>query len=303
MIECDILQLLEEEATIQGSQVQTVLLTCLFFVMASVTVSEMTGNYSQVDKLWSLTPCIYSVLLVNDDRSRLMAAVATVWSVRLTYNFYRRGGYTWPPWLGEEDYRWSYIRSGEFVRMLKNPTVFRIFNLTFISFYQHLLLLLIASPAAVAHIVSKRCEPVPLQPLDWFATALVLVFVWIEAVADYQQYAFQTEKYRLKKQRETVLKGDFQDGFCQSGLFAIVRKPNYAAEQGIWMSFHLYAVSATGKWFNCTDTGWILLILLFQGTGWFTEKLSCAKYPAYADYQKQVPLYVPRLFPKSKRRY
>jgi hypothetical protein len=34
-----------------------------------------------------------------------MAAVAAVWGLRLTYNFYRRGGYAWPPWTGEEDYR------------------------------------------------------------------------------------------------------------------------------------------------------------------------------------------------------
>jgi hypothetical protein len=35
----------------------------------------------------------------------VMAAVAAVWGLRLTYNFYRRGGYAWPPWTGEEDYR------------------------------------------------------------------------------------------------------------------------------------------------------------------------------------------------------
>ena len=34
-----------------------------------------------------------------------MAAVSAVWGLRLTYNFYRRGGYAWPPWTGEEDYR------------------------------------------------------------------------------------------------------------------------------------------------------------------------------------------------------
>jgi steroid 5-alpha reductase family enzyme len=34
-----------------------------------------------------------------------MAALAAVWGLRLTYNFYRRGGYAWPPWTGEEDYR------------------------------------------------------------------------------------------------------------------------------------------------------------------------------------------------------
>jgi hypothetical protein len=51
---------------------------------------------------------------------------------------------------------------------------------------------------------------------------LVLAFVIMEAVADRQQYTFQTENYRLKKHDD-----EYADGFKQSGLFAIVRKPNY----------------------------------------------------------------------------
>ena len=41
---------------------------------------------------------------------------------------------------------------------------------------------------------------------------------------------------------------------------------------------------------------WLLsLVLLFQGSGSFTEKLSSAKYPDYSQYKKDVPLYVPSL--------
>jgi len=39
-----------------------------------------------------------------------MSILVTVWSIRLTYNFARRGGYSWKFWDGEEDYRWDILR-------------------------------------------------------------------------------------------------------------------------------------------------------------------------------------------------
>lgn len=300
---CDVLALAWVEIQIRGSPTWTVVATCAFLAALCFVGSELTANYSQVDKLWSLAPCIYCLQVVCDDRTRLMAAVSAVWSIRLTHNFHRRGGYAWPPWRGDEDYRWAVLRSGELLPALANPRVFRLFNLAFISIFQHVLLLLIASPAVVAHIVATRCGPIRLQRLDWITTALILILIAIETVADRQQYNFQTEKYRLQKENKKKLSGDLKDGFCQSGLFAVVRKPNYAAEQAIWMAFHLYSVAATKKRANASDAGWVLLVLLFQGSSWFTENMSRKKYPAYAEYQKRVPLYVPGLFIFRKSKY
>ena len=125
--------------------------------------------------------------------------------------------------------------------------------------------------------------------------ACFLACIVIEGIADNQQYAFQTEKYRQRNAGEP-LTGDYADGFNQSGLFAIVRKPNYAAEQGIWISFYVFSVSAIGV--NWSGIGWILLVLLFQGSGWFTESLTIPKYPKYTEYQQRVPLYLPNPFMK-----
>jgi len=295
---CDVLSLAWSEAQLIGSPTWTVLASCAVFVVLCFVVSELTGNYSQVDKLWSITPFIYSLQVATDARTRLAAAAAAVWSIRLTYNFYRRGGYQWPPWEGEEDYRWALIRSGAFLSVLRKPHVYRVFNLTFICVYQHALLLLIASPAVAAHVVSERCGPPGgggLVPLDYVATALILFLIGIEGLADQQQYDFQTEK-RRRALAGTKPTGDYAVGFCRTGLFAVVRKPNYASEQAIWIAFYLYGVAATGRWTNASATGWILLVLLFQGSGKFTENLSKEKYAGYADYQQTVPLYVPNLF-------
>ena len=73
---------------------------------------ELTGNVSQVDKLWSILPCIYAweiALVYPSPRLYLILLPITIWGIRLTYNFSRRGGYRWPPWTGEEDYRLALV--------------------------------------------------------------------------------------------------------------------------------------------------------------------------------------------------
>lgn len=277
---------------------------CTGVSVLTFVVSTVTRNYSQVDKLWSITPILYAWMAVVDQRTLLMAVLATIWGVRLTANFHRRGGYQWPPWRGEEDYRWSYIQQGHYIDLLKHQIPWMIFNLLFISIYQNFLLLLTTAPSFVAWTLatnpscSSNYAPLNMLGLDGLATIFVLTFIAIETISDNQQYAFQTEKYR-QINAGIQRKGDFADGFCQSGLYAVVRKPNYAAEQSIWISYYIFSIAATidRTLLNWSAIGCFLLVLLFQGSGRFTEKLTLAKYPVkYQSYQKKVPLYVPKLF-------
>jgi len=284
------------------------LLLCCTFSMLCFVISSITGNVSQTDKLWSITPVIYAWVCVSDTRTLLMAILVTVWGVRLTYNFNRRGGYTFPKfWEGEEDYRWEILKSGTLpgFGLLTKPFVWVVFNLTFISFYQHILLLLIVSPSLVAFSavkMSNKCADVLMQTdglnnFDYIATFLMLTFILLESVADKQQYVFQTEKYRKKRELEN-LSGDFAAGFCRSGLFSIVRKPNYACEQMIWVSYYFFSVAAFPRYLvNWSICGCLLLILLFQGSGWMTELHSSKKYPDYSEYQRRVPLFFPTIVP------
>lgn len=277
----------------QADAVKTVFLIMAGIAFTCFLVSEITRNYSQVDKLWSIVPIIYVWYLANrsefDGRLLLMAVLVTVWGARLTYNFGRRGGYHWIPWRGEEDYRWGVLRE-------QNPAfqkrlVWGAFNLFFISFYQHTLILLFTLPAVVAWQGSTT----PLNWMDALAAGLFLAFVITETIADQQQYNFQTEKYRLKGAGKT-LPEPYSSGFCTSGLWGKVRHPNYASEQAIWISYYLFSVAATGRWLNWSLAGVILLVLLFLGSSDFSEKISAGKYPAYRDYQNKVPRFIPRLF-------
>ena len=119
----------------------------IIVAIACFVVSELTRNYSQVDKLWSLMPVAYSWITVAafpSVRLYIMAALVTLWGLRLSYNFYRKGGYNIIPWKGEEDYRWKILRENP---ALKGRIRFGLFNLVFhfflpehadTSYFQHL---------------------------------------------------------------------------------------------------------------------------------------------------------------------
>lgn len=253
-------------------------------------VSELTGNCSQVDKIWSIIPIVYVWTVAGasgwSPRLMLMAGLVTLWGLRLTYNFWRRGGYDWLPWRGEEDYRWSVLRQNP---MLKGRLRWGLFNLFFIALYQNSLILLFTLPALVAWQGNER----PLGIFDGVAAGLFLAFLLYETVADQQQYNYQKEKYRRIAAGEP-LDGEYAAGFCRTGLWSVVRHPNYACEQAIWLCFYLFSIAATGRWLNWSLAGAILLMLLFLGSSDFSEKISAGKYPAYAEYQRKVPRFIPK---------
>jgi len=264
----------------------------LYAFMAGLcfVVSELTRNCSQVDKLWSIMPIVYTWYFAwagdFDARMTLMAVLATVWGLRLSYNFWRRGGYTWIPWAGEEDYRWAVLRK---TPLLNGRLRWAAFNLGFISFYQMGLILLFTLPAVMAWHGKGQ----PLNWLDYLAAALFLGLVVFETIADQQQWNYQTEKYRRKAACE-LLTGDYAKGFLDTGLWAKLRHPNYAAEQGIWLAFYLFSVAATGRWLNGSLVGAVLLLILFQGSADFSEKISAEKYPSYSEYVKRVGRFLPK---------
>jgi steroid 5-alpha reductase family enzyme len=255
-------------------------------------VSELTRNCSQVDKIWSIMPIVYAWYIAYagglDPRSILMAALVTLWGVRLTYNFSRRGAYTWKFWSGEEDYRWEVLRQKP---MFQSRVAWVFFNLFFISLYQQGLILLFTLPILLA----LQGAETPLGWLDYTAAALFVAFVVIETVADQQQWNFQQAKYRRIK-AGVPLGSEYGHGFTNVGLWAWMRHPNYMAEQAIWICFYLFSVAATGRWLNWSIAGCLLLVVLFQGSSNFSEEISARKYPAYKDYQRRVGRFIPKFW-------
>jgi len=253
-------------------------------------VGELSKNNSQVDKLWSVVPIGYVWYMTIEgglnERMVLMAILVTIWGSRLTFNFARRGAYTWRFWAGEEDYRWEILRKRP---GFNNRFVWMIFNLLFISAYQNVLIFLFTLPI----LSSLANDTSALGLADYTLAAVFVAFVVIEFIADQQQFDFQTEKHRRLKARLPL--EHYEKGFVSTGLWSIVRHPNYACEQAIWVVFYFFSVVATREWLNWSVAGCVLLIILFKGSSDFSEDISAGKYPEYPEYQRRVPRFIPFL--------
>lgn len=275
----------------QWEMLRTCAFICLGVALSCFTLAEITRNCSQVDKIWSIVPLAYAWYVAAatgfPDRMVLMAVLVSLWGARLTYNFSRRGAYSWKFWEGEEDYRWGVLRK---MPLLSSRTAWFFFNLFFISLYQNGLIMLFTMPILVA-----SGSEVPLYWADILLAGLFVALIVMETVADQQQWKFQQEKYRRINAGEK-LTDEYAKGFVATGLWKYIRHPNYAAEQSIWIVFYFFSVAATGKWFNWSVAGAILLLLLFQGSSDFSENISSTKYPAYKDYQKKVGRFFPKFW-------
>jgi len=258
---------------------------CLGAIIYCFVLGELTGNNSQVDKLWSLLPIVYVWVVAHyggySTRLIVMASLVSLWGIRLTYNFSRHGAFTIRFWEGEEDYRWAVLRARpEFQAKWK----WTLFNLFFICGYQQILILLFTLPI----IIALQFNEMPFGNFDMIIAGLMLFFIIYETIADNQHWKFQSEKWK-KIKANIDLEGDYKKGFLDKGLWAFSRHPNYFAEQAIWLSFYLFSITASSEWLNWSIAGSLLLIVLFQGSSNFSEEISTEKYPLYKEYQKRVP--------------
>lgn len=257
-------------------------------------VGEITHNNSQMDKLWSILPIAYVWVIAAkgnmQPRLVLFAIIVTLWGIRLTSNFARKGAYCWKFWAGEEDYRWQVLRQNKY---LKNKFAWAMFDLFFISIYQNALVLAICLPALAA--MSSKA---PLGTFDYIAASTSIFFLLFETIADEQQMYFHTEKKRQLSEGKTLeeLPHPYNKGFNTTGLWSRSRHPNYFAEQAIWICLYLFVIGAgVAKYgiFNWTMVGPLVLVLLFLGSSAFGEGVSNSKYPEYKLYLSQVSKYLP----------
>jgi steroid 5-alpha reductase family enzyme len=247
-------------------------------------LSLLTREHSWVDRIWSIVPVAYVWVFaaaagLRDPRLALMAALVTLWGIRLTFNFARKGGYA----RGGEDYRWAYLRA-----RMSRP-LFEVFNLLFIVCYQNVLLFLISLPAYVAW--QHRS---PITWVDGLIAAAFLAALVGETVADQQQWAFQQWK---KAERAACREPGIR--FVQTGLFRVSRHPNFFFEQSQWWLLFFLGCAAAGSVLQWTVIGPVLLTALFIGSTRFTEQISLARYPEYAEYQARVSPIVP-WFPRHR---
>lgn len=223
----------------------------------------------------------------------IVADLFSYFQARLTFNYWRKGGYT----IGSEDYRWEVLRTKI------SPTLFFLFNVIFISLAQSILLLSITTPTYLLLVASRLASSSGSPVEAWTFGDLVISRIMVGCVlacffADQQQWQFQTAKQAYQKSAKVPPKFNREDldrGFIVTGLWSWCRHPNFTAEQAFWLTLYQWGCYTTNSLYNWTVVGGLAYLALFQASTWFTELVSAKKYPEYKEYQARVGKFVPRL--------
>jgi steroid 5-alpha reductase family enzyme len=264
------------------------------FTVTCFVFGAATGDYSWVDRLWSLLPVLFAWIYAASGgfgpRVVVVSILVTIWGARLTRNFARRGGYT-----GTEDYRWSILRG-----RMRSPVLWQTFNAVFICAAQLGVIALFSAPMGLLARRSAAATAGGAGARVAFAalSVLSLLFLAYETEADREQWEFQRRKgeYLAERKAKVAPRGDDVEaamGFRSSGLFRLSRHPAYFGELGFWWSLYLLCAVGSGTFVHWSGAGALALTALFVGSTRFTESLSAAKYPAYAEYRRRTSAVVP----------
>ena len=178
---------------VQKETLIILLIICGASALYCFVVGEIAHNNSQMDKLWSILPIAYVWVIAAkggmDARLIVYAAIVTLWGIRLTFNFARKGAYHIKFWEGEEDYRWPILRKK---KMFQSRFAWAMFNLFFISIYQNALVLAMCLPA-----LGCMGSDVPFGLFDYIASFSAFFFLLLETIADEEQWKFQQDKKKM----------------------------------------------------------------------------------------------------------
>lgn len=249
---------------------------CLAFA-GLYAVARRMDNYGIVDIAWSYAfgalAGFYALLGPGwPARRALIAAITIVWSLRLgTHLFIRVMGHH-----PVEDGRYRQLRRDWAAHFA--PKMFGFFQMQAGSVVllgaAFLLPCLNATPA--------------LHPLEIAGTALWLLAISGEALADLQLAAFK---------RDPASKGRV----CEAGLWRYSRHPNYFFEWLIWVAYAVFALASPWGGIALIGPASILYLLLrVTGIPMTEEQSLRSRGDAYRRYQQTTSSFVP-WFPRKPR--
>ena len=292
-----VLSLILSSYGLSSNQKETLLIlvtVCASSILYCFIVGEISRNNSQMDKLWSILPIAYAWIIAIkagfNPRQLVYAILVTLWGIRLTFNFARKGAYSFKFWSGEEDYRWRILRNK---KPLDNKFIWALFDLFFISFYQNALVLAICLPS-----FASMESTASLGVIDYIAFIGASLFLILETISDEIQMRFHTKKRALLNEGKQLeeLPSPYNKGFNTVGIWNYSRHPNYLGEQGFWIMLYFVTLGAgtvAHGFFSWSMIGPLLLVFIFLGSSNLQEKISSSKYPEYNDYVNTVSKYIP----------
>jgi steroid 5-alpha reductase family enzyme len=231
-------------------------------------VSLWLKDASIIDVFWGLGFILSAWLnialldpLGQNLRAWVMAALVTIWGLRLSIHIGRRN-------FGKgEDFRYAQWRK-EHGRRWWWRSFFQVFAL------QGALMWLIGLPLLAVHV--------GISPLSWLDAVVIVAWMtgfFFEFFGDWQLARFKADP----RNRGKVLK---------MGLWAYTRHPNYFGDALQWWGFWLLAAAAGGWWSITSPIIMTWLLRYVSGVDMLDKSLAKSK-PGYADYMKRTSPFIP----------
>lgn len=257
----------------------TVPLLTLIIVLAWQTavwaVSLRLRDVTIVDVLWGLSfvPVLLAVMVKSPPvtlRDELLLALITIWAVRL-------GWHIWSRWkrAGHEDRRYAAMRAKAGDKFARQ-SLFTVF------WAQGFVTWIVSWPLQAA----LMAPPVPFGPLDYIGVTIAVGGMVLEAIADTQLTRFTEDPRNHGK-------------VLTSGAWAWSRHPNYFGDAAMWWGLFLICLAASGAWWTVVGPLLMTFVLLRVSGVALTEKTITQRRPAYTEYIKRTPAFVPRR-PRSR---
>ncbi|RMF04780.1 MAG: DUF1295 domain-containing protein [Bacteroidetes bacterium] len=137
---------------------------------------------------------------------------------------------------------------------------------------------------SLAFLLVMLTDTPQFRPLFWIGSAIALIGLAIESMADMQKFRFK----RLHP-----------DAFMQSGLWRRIRHPNYLGELLFWWGIFVASMSYVAVWPAILSPLWISMILLFFSGIPILEQKWEEKYgadPDFVTYRQQSWRLIPYLY-------
>lgn len=243
-----------------------VLATVMIFV-----VSYSFNNSSVYDPYWSVAPPLIAgyLFLMNPGgnvfRQMTVLALVFLWAIRLTLNWARG-------WRGIKHQDWRYAalqqQNGKFY-----------WPVSFLGIHLMPTVLVYLGCLPLFYVMS---DPSPLGYSGWIAVLVTLSATLIEWAADEQLRLFR--------------KNNPPGSVMKSGLWSLMRHPNYFGEIGFWFGIYLFVLSGNTDGSSWTGIGFLSMVMLFTFVSVpMMDRHNQEKRPDYEEYKKTRRALVPFL--------
>ncbi len=231
--------------------------------------SLILNNSSVYDPYWSIAPPVIAVYLFlqnpagNRLRQYLVLILVFFWGIRLTMNWARG-------WNGLKHQDWRYSD-------LQKQTGRFYWPVSFLGIHLMPTLLVYLGCLPLFYILA---DPSPWGTTEWMAFFVAGAAILIEWISDEQLRAF-----RKTNPRDAVMK---------SGLWSLMRHPNYFGEISFWFGLYLFVLTGNSVHSAWTGVGFLSMIFLFSLVSVpLMDRHNLAVRPDYADRMKTVRALMP----------